>query len=151
MLNNDSGRRLLYIFLLIENRFLRECLARLIRKRSGLRVVGESQYSESAITQVVQSACDVLLLDYPSVISSPVDLIPHIVTSSPRTRVILFGMTDDPSSFLKAVQSGVTGYLLGNASAVDIVAAVRGVARGEAVCPPGWVSRFSNMSPAKLE
>jgi DNA-binding NarL/FixJ family response regulator len=35
-----------------------------------------------------------------------------------------------------AVRSGVTGYLLQDASASDVVAAVRAVFRGQAVCPP---------------
>ena len=38
--------------------------------------------------------------------------------------------------FLDAVRSGVAGYLLPDASASDVVAAVRAVSRGEAVCPP---------------
>src|ERR1041385_9135400 len=35
-----------------------------------------------------------------------------------------------------AVRAGATGYLLKDASAGDVIAAVRGIARGEAVCPP---------------
>jgi DNA-binding NarL/FixJ family response regulator len=38
--------------------------------------------------------------------------------------------------FLNAVRFGVTGYLLPDASASDVVSAVRAVNRGEAVCPP---------------
>jgi DNA-binding NarL/FixJ family response regulator len=38
--------------------------------------------------------------------------------------------------FLAAARSGVTGYLLKDASASDVIAAVRAVFRGEAVCPP---------------
>jgi len=37
---------------------------------------------------------------------------------------------------MAAVRSGMTGYLLKGASASDVVAAVRAVFRGEAVCPP---------------
>jgi DNA-binding NarL/FixJ family response regulator len=37
---------------------------------------------------------------------------------------------------MAAVRSGVMGYLLKDASASDLVAAVRAVFRGEAVCPP---------------
>jgi hypothetical protein len=39
-----------------------------------------------------------------------------------------------------AVRSAVTGYLLQDASASDVVAAVRAVFRGEAVCPPQTAS-----------
>src|SRR5438445_13810306 len=45
-------------------------------------------------------------------------------------------MDSDEAPCLAAVRSGITGYLLHDASASDVVAAVRAVFRGEAVCPP---------------
>jgi DNA-binding NarL/FixJ family response regulator len=48
---------------------------------------------------------------------------------------ILVAMQDDPATFLEAVRQGVLGYVLQEAAAADVIAAVRGVARGEAVCP----------------
>jgi len=54
-----------------------------------------------------------------------------------RTDVELFSWAWSlaKSNFIAAVRSGVTGYLLQDASASDVVAAVRAVHRGEAVCP----------------
>jgi len=49
---------------------------------------------------------------------------------------ILVAMQEDPKTFLAAVRRGVLGYVLQEAAAVDVIAAVRSVARGEAVCPP---------------
>jgi DNA-binding NarL/FixJ family response regulator len=48
---------------------------------------------------------------------------------------VLVAMQDDAKHFLKAVRRGILGYVLQDASAEDVIAAVRGVARGEAVCP----------------
>ena len=45
-------------------------------------------------------------------------------------------MDCDEEQFLAAVRAGVTGYLLKDASASDVLNAVRSVFRGEAVCPP---------------
>ena len=45
-------------------------------------------------------------------------------------------MDDDPHIFLKAVQLGVCGYVLKDASAGDIVSAIRSAAEGDAVCSP---------------
>ncbi len=44
-------------------------------------------------------------------------------------------MDNDEESFLQAVRSGAVGILVREASALDVLAAVRAVARGEAVCP----------------
>ena len=51
-------------------------------------------------------------------------------------KAILIGMEPDEELFMAAVRSGVMGYLLKDASASDLLAAVRAVYRGEAVCPP---------------
>jgi DNA-binding NarL/FixJ family response regulator len=48
----------------------------------------------------------------------------------------MVGMEEEPESFLRAVQLGACGYLLNDTSAVELVAAIRGVAQGEVVCPP---------------
>jgi two-component system NarL family response regulator len=45
-------------------------------------------------------------------------------------------MDAESASFLEAVRCGVAGYLLKDASAADVTAAVRAVVRGEAICPP---------------
>jgi two-component system nitrate/nitrite response regulator NarL len=51
-------------------------------------------------------------------------------------KVVLFGMEEDAEIFLQSVRAGVSGYLLGDASAEETLAAIRRVAQGEAVCPP---------------
>jgi len=51
-------------------------------------------------------------------------------------------MEPDEELFMAAVRSGVMGYLLKDASAAELVAAVRAVYRGEAVCPPQLCSRL---------
>jgi DNA-binding NarL/FixJ family response regulator len=59
-------------------------------------------------------------------------------------RAVLIGMKLDEEQFLAAARSGVTGYLLKDASASDVIAAVRAVFRGEADgCP--WRGRTHGM------
>lgn len=47
----------------------------------------------------------------------------------------MIGMEAEEDTFLRAVRTGVSGYLLNEASAADLIAAIRAVARNEAVCP----------------
>ena len=138
-MSNTEGaaeRAAVKIFLLIESRILRETLARVFRKRSDLRVVGECQYSDAILADILKSRCDVLLIDHSAVSSSPTDLVTKVLAKAADTSIVLFGMEEDPRDFLMAVQAGVVGYLPKNASTGDILAAVRGVAQREAVCPP---------------
>jgi two-component system nitrate/nitrite response regulator NarL len=122
-------------FLLIENRLLREALVRLFSKRSDLLVVGESGHAEAESHSVLNSQCDVLVID-----SLHKAWLPANITlengGQASFRTVVIAMDSDEEQFLAAVRSGVTGYLLQDASAGDVVAAVRAVYRGEAVCPP---------------
>ena len=156
MSNAEGGseRLAVKIFLLVESRILRETLARLFRKRSDLRVVGECHYSDASLADILKSQCSVLLIDHSAVNSSPTDLVTKVLAKSADIGIVLFGMDEDPREFLKAVQAGVVGYLPKNASTGDILAAVRGVAQGEAACPPKlcfWllkhISRESLVTP----
>jgi two-component system nitrate/nitrite response regulator NarL len=121
-------------FLLIENRLLREALVRLFSKRVDLLVVGQSGYAEATAVHVLDSNCDVLIID-----SSQ---IPWLSAMTPPERAersfktVVIARESGEKHFLAAVRSGATGYLLQDASASDVVSAVRSVFRGEAVCPP---------------
>src|SRR5260370_33712276 len=66
------------VFLLAENRLLRETLSRLLQKKSGICVVGECQFSDSAIERITDSGCDISLLDDPVKTASNPDLIEEI-------------------------------------------------------------------------
>src|SRR5256886_1651238 len=50
------------VFLLIENRLLREALVRLLRKRPDLTIVGESGQTDLTIQDILETNCDVLVI-----------------------------------------------------------------------------------------
>jgi DNA-binding NarL/FixJ family response regulator len=123
------------VFLLIENRLLREALVRLFRKRSDLLVVGQGAQADLTTCDVSDSKCDVLVIASFQTSWLPTNF-PLANVGQPGLKTVLIGMDADEDQFIAAVRSGVTGYLLKDASASDVIAAVRAVARGEAVCPP---------------
>lgn len=123
------------VFLLIENRLLREALVRLFRKRSDLTVVGQNGQVDSNTQDILDSECDVVVIA-----SFNANWLPANFTlesmSQLGLKIVLIGMDANEDQFLATVRAGVTGYLLKDASASDVVTAVRSVVRGEAVCPP---------------
>src|SRR5258708_25037412 len=60
----------------------------------------------------------------------------------PEIKVVLFGMDRDAGVFMKSAYCGVSGYLLKDASASEIIAAVRAAAQGEAPWPPPLCMEF---------
>ncbi len=123
------------VYLVAENRLLRETLVRLFQKRSGISVVAESRYCDTTAQQVAKRECDALLLDS---LTTPqaIDLVEDLSEEAPQTKVILFAMDEDGDCFLRGVRLGIRGYLLKDASSAEVIAAVQAVLRGEAVCPP---------------
>jgi two-component system nitrate/nitrite response regulator NarL len=124
------------LFLVIENRMLREAMSALLRKQADFSLVNSIRYSASAYAQIASSDCDILLVDQTSAAAFPSNFMSDLLSASPKRKAILFGMENDPEQFLQAVRSGTSGYLLGEASAEDIITAVRRVVAGEAVSPP---------------
>lgn len=122
------------VYLLAQNRLVRELVGRAMRKRCGITVIGMSPDCGTEIEQLASTSCDVLLL-------TSIDSLRLIAESKDgseqisKIRPVLFGMQEQPEHFLEAVRLGVWGYLLNEASSNELVAAVRAVARGEAVCP----------------
>ncbi|HSS96584.1 MAG TPA: response regulator transcription factor [Terriglobales bacterium] len=124
------------LFLVIENRMLREAMTGIFRQRPDFTIVGSVRFSEMAYSQAASSQWDILLADQASSCTFPQNFLGDLLCTTEGRKAILFGMDDDAEAFLKAIRSGVSGYLLGEASAEDTVAAARKVFSGEAVCPP---------------
>lgn len=124
------------VFILAENRLLREALARILNKRNDLQVVGASAFGPDIVRQVGIAAPTVLLSDSAALALSDLRLIREIRKAIPGLKVVMVGMEADREIFLRGVREGIVGYVLKDASAVEVAAAVRSVSNGEAVCPP---------------
>jgi DNA-binding NarL/FixJ family response regulator len=134
---NDAGAaKPTKLFLVIENRTLREAMSSLFRKQPDFLVVDAIPYSATTYKQAASSGCAILLADQASASAFPSNFVTDLLSLSPGRKTILFGMDDNPETFLQAVRSGTSGYLLGDTSADDTIATVRRVIAGEAVSPP---------------
>ena len=129
-------RKLAEVFLLAENRLLREALIRLLTKKSGIRVVGANSYSPAVHHEVIAARPNIILLDSNGLASAKTTLIATLRAAILNVRIVLVDMDADENTFLGAVRSGVVGYVLKDASASEVTATISGVAAGKAVCPP---------------
>jgi two-component system response regulator DevR len=122
------------VLILCVNRLLRESIARILTKRTDFEIAAQAEPC-SSFEHIRDSGADVLVLD-------SLDFLLDSFASSSATgkrdrsvKSVLIAMADDRSCFLTAIRRGARGYVLQNASAADVVAAVRSVAEGHAVCP----------------
>jgi DNA-binding NarL/FixJ family response regulator len=130
-----SATSMTRLFLIVENRIMREALSGVFRRQSGFSLIATVP-SASAHELINASDYDVLIVERASALVLPSSFVSDLLSHRPAAKVVLFGMKNDPHTFLQAVKSGARGYLLEEAGAKEIVAAVRKVAAGEAVSPP---------------
>jgi DNA-binding NarL/FixJ family response regulator len=124
------------VFLVAENRLLREALVRILSKTADITVVGATPLEPSTPSHVATAQPHVVLLDSEiSVFESP-RLVERIRALLPNTKAVLIAMERDEATFFRALRENVIGYVLKDASALEIIGAIRTVAAGEAAYPP---------------
>jgi DNA-binding NarL/FixJ family response regulator len=126
------------VYLLAENRLFREALTRILSKMSDLRIAGEASPDADSEPRIAELRPNILLADATVLASSA--FVPNLRKLLPDLKVIMIGMDSDRDLFLHAIREGVQGYVLKDASATEVAAAVRAVINHEAVCPPSLVS-----------
>ena len=125
---------LITVLILCCNRLLRESVTRILNKRPDFQVVASQALTPDSKREVADAHADVVVLDSLQLLAEETIFAPNH-RSSRLMKCILVAMEDDPKRFLTSIRLGALGYLLQEASAVEVVTAVRAVAHGEAVCP----------------
>ena len=143
------------VFVLAQNRLLREALAHILDKKSDLTVVGASALSPLSLEQIMETAPDVLVIDHFTVAEANREFVHEAQRCVPELKLVMIGMDSDEQTFMYLVREGALGYVLKDASAIEVVNTVRSVASGEAVCPPQlnkalfrYVARQLNQIPS---
>lgn len=131
----ESGDPPVSVFLLAENRLLREALVRMLRKKRDIKVAGAEGFSPLAMEQIRMANPSVLLMDSFTPAMSSLQFLREVQHAIPDLKVLMIGMEPNEQTFLQAVREGALGYVLREASAIEVVAAIRGVAGGQAICP----------------
>jgi len=123
------------VFLLAENRLLREALAKILNKKTDITVVGSAPLSSGVVLKITAASPQVLLFDPPHNTRGECSIIPPLRKALPTLKVVMIGMDPDKELFLRAVRDGIAGYVLKDATAPEVADAVRSVAENQAVCP----------------
>jgi NarL family two-component system response regulator LiaR len=79
---------------------------------------------------------DVLLLDVGLPDGDGLELIPVVKQVSPKTNIVLLTSLSDEYTLLRAVDSGISGYVSKSSSLSDLLSTIRKASAGEIVIPP---------------
>jgi DNA-binding NarL/FixJ family response regulator len=120
----------------------REGLHSALDLEEGVAVVGEAGSGEEAVNAAGKLHPDVVFMDVRMPGMGGIEAARAIRQTSPDTRIILFTVDETRASISEAIQAGVSGYLLKDASAQELVNAARLAVEGKAVIHPQLTRAF---------
>lgn len=94
-------------------------------------VVGQAGDAQEGIVVVGEHRPDVLLLDVEMPRHQVRRTVPQFLRMSPRTRIVVLTMYDDPQLANQLISLGARAYLVKSASRAELVSVVRGVCTDE--------------------
>jgi DNA-binding NarL/FixJ family response regulator len=119
------------IMIVDDHEVVRRGLEGIVSACDDLEVVGLAKSGEEAVELARSVDCDIVLLDLQMRGMHGLEVIPKLAKDGQgRPRIIVLTVHDDDEIVLRAVKSGASGYVLKNASADELIHAIRYVAAG---------------------
>lgn len=120
---------------------VRSGLRSLLEGEDGLSVVGEAADGEDALAVIRHHRPDVALMDIRMPVLDGLEATRRLVAEGAPTRVLVLTTFDLDEYVFEALRAGASGFLLKDAPAEDLVAAVGTLARGDALLAPAVTRR----------
>jgi DNA-binding NarL/FixJ family response regulator len=115
---------------------------RMILERGGIAVVGEAADGQAAVELADRLAPDVVLMDIRMPVLDGIEATRRLIAARPGPRVMVLTTFDLDEYVYEAVRAGDNDFLLKDIPPVDLVHAVRVVARGDALLAPVLTRRL---------
>ena len=131
----------LRLLIVDDHEVVRQGLAAMLGRRSGLTVVAEAGTVAEAVAAARKFRPDVVVMDVRLPDGSGVEACREIRAEVPDTRVVMLTSYPDEDAVLASIIAGASGYLLKQVRARDLVAALEAVGRGESLLDPAVTGR----------
>lgn len=143
------------ILIVDDQQLLRLGFRMIFEAQPDLEVVGEAGDGTEALRLTRQTHPDVVLMDIRMPRTNGIEATAQIIAEYPDTRVLVLTTFDLDEYAFAALRAGASGFLLKNVESAELMAAIRTVARGDAVVAPRvtrkLLERFAGQLPAGPE
>jgi DNA-binding NarL/FixJ family response regulator len=127
-------------------------LRKILESEPDTSVVGEAGDGEDAVSGAQRLRPDVVLMDIRMPVLDGIEATRRIVRAQPGARILILTTFGLDGYVYDALRAGASGFMLKDAPAEEIVAAVRIVANGEALLAPAVtravIEEFARQQPS---
>jgi NarL family two-component system response regulator LiaR len=124
------------ILVVDDENVVREGVATIISLQPDMEVVGEALDGAHAVQLARKTNPDVVVLDLVMPKQDGLTTIPILKAILPDTKILVLTSFDDSHQAYQAIKSGAIGFLLKDATRVQLLQAIRDVANGQASIHP---------------
>ncbi len=120
--------------LLVDNHeIVRKGLRALLSTEEGIEAVGEAANGEEAVRLAAELEPSVVLMDLVMPVLDGIEATRQICAKDPEAKVLVLTSFGSDNKLFPAIRAGAVGYLLKDASPVDLIRAIRAAASGQSM------------------
>jgi DNA-binding NarL/FixJ family response regulator len=148
----------LTVLLVDDHALVRQGFRRILEDDPEIEVVGEASNGEQAVQLASKQHPDVIVMDCALPGMNGLEATRKILQASPEAAILMLSMHSEDTLVRQALDAGARGYILKNAMDLDLVRAIKRVAKGEKVLDPQIArsealkgERADGLTPRELE
>jgi DNA-binding NarL/FixJ family response regulator len=145
-----------------DHALVREGLRLILEREPDIEVVGEAADATAALALAAGRKPHVMVVDLTLGESDGVALLRDLTSRHPRIRLVTVTMHEHEETVRQAFLAGAAGYVVKGAPSVDLIAAVRAVARNQHYVHPmvasvvvvdslRWLRQADRLTPREIE
>jgi DNA-binding NarL/FixJ family response regulator len=128
------------VLLVDDHALVRKGFRRMVEDDPDIRIVGEASTGSEAVRLAQEFKPQVIVMDMAMPEMDGVQATREILKHLPKTAILILSMYSQENYVRNAFDAGAQGYILKNASDIDLASAIKDVATGKRVLDPGLVA-----------
>jgi two-component system, NarL family, response regulator LiaR len=130
------------VLIVDDHPLMREALRTAIEDEPDMIVAAEAGNGEEAVLLADSTHPDVIIMDLLMPGKDGLAAMVEIICREPKAQILVLTSSSDEEKVVAAVQAGAAGYLLKDASRVEILQGIRQVSQGNVYLPPSMASKL---------
>lgn len=130
------------VIIVDDHTLVRAGLSRLLQTFADIDVIAEASNAQEAVDLASLHRPDLVLMDLSLPGRSGLDALSDVLQTSPKTRVVMMSMHDDPVHVRDALDRGATGFVVKDAAPLELELALRAASLNQVFLSPQISSKM---------